>query len=238
MSPRASHVVEYRSTDNAGNAGGDQVGRVLDRRRGSGRADRRGLRRPVDRAPRRCWCSSRPPAWTRRTARSIYEWDFGDGGGSFNQSPAAHVHEAGHLHGDGDGDRPAGQDRHRHRRGRGHRSRQPGAGGEGASPTPRSGDGAARRRSSARRRPIPTATRDDIMYLWDFGDGGANAFGRNVAVHVPDAGHLHGDGDGDRPRRRVRHRRGRDRRSATRRATCRRPCRRRRRRGPARRRCG
>ena len=57
--------------------------------RSSSRSPRR-TRRPDGRAApptrrrarRRCWCSSRPPAAIRRTARSIYEWDFGDGGGT------------------------------------------------------------------------------------------------------------------------------------------------------------
>ena len=165
-----------------------------------------------------------------------YEWDFGDGGGSFNQSPQHTYTNAGDLHGDRDDDRSAGQDGHRHRRDRRDPERQPGPGGEGDG-RPEVGPGAAgravqragdRRRRAGERAHVPVGLRRRRR----------ERARSQRAAHLQGAGDLHGHGDGDRSQGRVRHRRGRDHGRRSARATCRRPCRRRRLRGPARRRCG
>ena len=166
----------------------------------------------------------------------IYEWDFGDGGGSFNQSREHTYTEAGTYTATVTVTDPQGKT--------GTDTVEVVVSPEGneapivrAIADPRSGDRAARRRVQ-RAGDRPDGDSDEILYWWDFGDGGADAFGRRGGVHLPDAGDVHGDGDGDRQRRGVRHRRGggRGRRPAGEQAAG--GASSRRRRGPARRRCG
>ena len=139
--------------------GGDQVGRVLDRRRGSRRAD--GARASPTRRRRgaAAACSSRRPGCDPQGGELTYEWDFGDGGPARStRARSTRTRRRGHVHGEGDGDRSAGQDRHRHGQDRGDRSAATRRRWCGRPPTRRR----ARRRwrcSSARRRRTRTGRR-------------------------------------------------------------------------------
>ena len=232
VSAAGDHLVEYRSTDNAGNqeaiksvafsiADGDP-----DAPRSRAFADP-----STGAAPLLVQFSA--TGLDPQGGQLIYEWDFGDGGGSFNQSPTHTYTTAGTYTAKVTATDRAGQDRHRH----GPDRRHPDATGAG---------GAARRRSRGpgwRRSTVqfsaqatdPDGDPRDLPYLWDFATGARPSSGPTsstptgartytATVMVTDSGGAFDTAE-------VRW-------SRIRRATCRRPCRRRRPRGPAPRRCG
>ncbi len=93
VSGAGDHLVEYRSTDNAGNQEATKSVDFSIARRGPGGADGAGFADPVaGAAPLLVQFSA--SGHDPQGGELPYEWDFGDGGGSFNQS-RAHVPEAG-----------------------------------------------------------------------------------------------------------------------------------------------
>ena len=88
VSAEGEHVVEYRSTDNAGNQEADQVGRLHDRR-GTGDPDAPTSQAFADPS------SGEAPLEVQFSATGLdpqgglltYRWEFSEGGSTFQQSP-------------------------------------------------------------------------------------------------------------------------------------------------------
>ncbi|HWM09645.1 MAG TPA: PKD domain-containing protein, partial [Solirubrobacteraceae bacterium] len=171
------HVVEYRSTDNAGN---EEAVKSVDFSIADEDPDAPTVQAFADpstgAAPLLVQFSAtgRDP----QNGPLIYEWDFGDGGGSVNQSPQHTYTEPGTYTAtvtaiDGQGKTatdsvevvvtPEGNDPPVVR----------------ASAAPRSGTAPLEVSFSAQGID-PDGDSDEILYWWDFGDGGADAFGREA----------------------------------------------------------
>ena len=77
----------YRSTDHAGNQEATKSVNFTIAAARPGGADGAGVRGSLVGSGAAGACSSRRPGSTRRAASCLYEWDFGDDSGSFDQSP-------------------------------------------------------------------------------------------------------------------------------------------------------
>ena len=178
VTEEGDHVVEYQSTDNAGNA---EDGKSVEFSIGGDDPDAPSVEGFADPA------TGAAPLLVQFSAtgldpqggRLTYEWDFGDGGGSFNQSPQHTYTAAGTYTATVTATDPQGktgtatvevvvtQNGNQAPQVRGIAD-------------PASGIAPLRVAFSAQATD-PDGPSDAITYLWDFGDGGANAFGRNAA---------------------------------------------------------
>jgi PKD repeat protein/plastocyanin/type 1 glutamine amidotransferase len=173
-----SHVVQYRSTDNAGNE--EAVKSVAfsieaadpDAPQVEGFADPQ-----TGAAPLRVQFSA--TGLDPQGGELLYEWDFGDGSGSFNQSPEHVYTKAGTYTATVTGTDPQGKT------GTATVTIEVTATGNQApvvraTADPKTGQAPLVVAFSAQATD-PDGPASQITYLWDFDDNGANAFGRNAS---------------------------------------------------------
>jgi PKD repeat protein len=175
-----SHVVEYRSTDNAGNVEAIKSVAFSIAAADPDAPTVEGFADPAaGAAPLRVQFSA--TGLDPQGGEITYEWDFGDGSGSFNQSPEHTYTKAGTYTATVTGTDPQGKT--------GTDTvtivvTPPGGGNQApvvrATADPKSGQAPLAVAFSAQATD-PDGPASEITYLWDFDDNGANAFGRNAS---------------------------------------------------------
>jgi PKD repeat protein/plastocyanin len=175
VSGEGDHLVEYRSTDNAGN---QEAIKSVDFSIAAEDPDAPSVQGFADPA------SGEAPLLVQFSATGLdpqggeltYEWDFGDGSGSFNQSPQHTYRQPGTYTATVIGTDPQGKT--------GSATLEIVVEDGNQAPVvravsdPASGDAPLKVSFSAQA--TDDAPAGELTYLWDFGDDGATAFGRNA----------------------------------------------------------